>query len=707
MSRNSSKGAPSRRALSTTSLTGAALGGMIGAFALALTVSGAAVAAGPTQVAQSQAVPKAQPPAPGLPVLDPAVSPCQNFFLHACGPWIKAHPIPDDQSRWGSFNLLAEDNQAILHEILEAAVKTPTPDTQKIGDYYKACMDEQGIEAKGLTPLAPVLSSIQGLKDKKAIAPLMADLHRQGIGGLFRFGQQQDFKDATMAIAVVDQGGLGLPDRDFYLKDDERSTKLRDAYVAHVQKMFELAGSKPEEAAKKAAAVMKIETALADGSMTRVMRRQPENRYNMKTFADFTALAPSIDWAAYTSALGVPPQKDLNVANPAFFQKLEEVVKATSLDDLKTYLSWHALRGAAPMLPDAFVQENFNFYGKALSGAKQIRPRWKRCVAATDNALGEDLGQHYVEKVFGPEHKKRMLAMVEDIQSAFHEKMGTLEWMSPETQTKAREKLASVQNKIGYPDQWLDYSLLEVKPDDALGNAARANAFETKRDLDKIGKPVDRGEWFMTPPTVNAYYSPAFNDINFPAGILRPPFFDFEADDAYNYGAIGAVIGHEITHGFDDQGRKFDAKGNLSNWWTEDDAKRFTQRAQCLVDQYGSYVAEGEVKQNGELTLGENTADNGGLRLALAGLRKRLGEKGLAEKVGGLTAEQRFFYGWAHVWCATARPEARVLQAKTDPHSLPEYRVNGTVSNMEDFAKAFNCKPTDPMVRGEKACRVW
>jgi len=686
------------------------LGLVLGAAAIALSagiVPSAGAQAAETQVAQGAATAKAVPPAPGLPVLDTAVSPCQDFYLHACGPWIASNPLPDDQSRWGTFNKLAEENLAILHGILEEAQTSSKPELKKIGDFYAACMDEKAVEAKGLAPLKPMLDRIAGLKDKSQLTPLIADLHLMGVRALFGFGQQQSFTDATQAIAVADQSGLGLPDRDFYFKDDDKSKEQRAAYLVHVARMFELAGEKPEAAKAKADAVLRLETRLAEASMDRVKRRDPANRNNPHTFEKFAALAPTIDWAGYTKAVGAPAFDSLNVNNPGFFPALEKTLAETDIADIRTYLAWHTLRGAAQWLPDAFVQENFAFYGKTLSGAKEIRPRWKRCVSATDTALGEDLGKHYVAKVFGPEHKERMLRMVDDVQAAFHDKMGTLDWMGPETQVKGREKLAAMANKIGYPDEWRDYGALEVRRDDLLGNAARSFAFEWRHDLTKIGTTVDRGEWFMSPPTVNAYYAPAFNDINFPAGILRPPFFDFAADDAYNYGAIGGVIGHEITHGFDDQGRKYDAKGNLNNWWTEDDERRFTERAQCLVDQYGAYKADGDVTLNGKATLGENTADNGGLRIALEGLKRRLGEAGMSQKIGGLDATQRFFYGWAHVWCSNYRPEASRLQALTGVHSLPQYRVNGTVSNMEAFAKAFNCKPTDPMVRGEKACRVW
>ncbi|WP_114394553.1 M13 family metallopeptidase [Oleisolibacter albus] len=682
----------------------------LGVLGLALTLAGAAAAA-PTQVAQTSAMPKVAAPAKGAPAVgapavDPNVSPCDDFFLHACGPWLQQNPIPDDESRWGNFQMLEQRNKDILHDILDKAVASPKPETQKIADFYAACMDEKAVEAKGIAPLKPTLDRIAALNDKTALAPLVAGLHRMGVNALFGFGRMQSFQDATDTIAVADQGGLGLPDRDFYFKDDEKSKDQRAKYVAHIARMFALAGDTVDAAKAKADTVMALETKLAGISMTRTERRDPLKRNNPSSFADFAKLAPGLDWAAYVKDVGAPAFERMNVNNPAFFTGLETVLAGASLDDLKVYLSWHALRSAAPWLSDAFVQENFAFYGKTLSGAKELRPRWKRCVEATDRALGEDLGKYYVEAAFGPEHKQRMLTMVGDILSAFNDQIGKLDWMSKETQAKARAKLTAISNKIGYPDAWKDYSTLTVTRDDLLGNATRAAEFDHLDDLSRIGKKVDRKEWGMTPPTVNAYYSPALNSINFPAGILQPPFFDFQADDAFNYGGIGAVIGHEITHGFDDQGRKFDGQGNLKDWWTEADGKGFEQRAQCLVDQYGGYVADGDVKLNGKLTLGENTADNGGIRIALAALRKHLGAKKMSEKIGGLTAEQRFFYGYANIWCSALRPEAARLRALTDPHSLGRYRVNGVVSNMPEFAKAFNCKPGQAMVR-QQQCKVW
>jgi len=681
---------------------------LAGAAAVALTMGMAATApaAEPVQVAQGGSLPAGMSQAKGLPQVDNAVSPCQDFFRHACGPWINANPIPPDRASWLTMSAIAERNQQLLREILEEAGKGDRADTRRIGAFYATCMDEAAAEAKGLDPVRGTLERIAALKGKAELPALLADLHLNGVGALFQFEQSFDFKNSDMQIAAMDQGGLGLPDRDYYFKDDEKSKEQRAAYVAHVARMFELAGDTPEAAKAKADTVMAIETRLAEASWDRIKRRNPENLYNPRTFQEFSALAPSFDWAAYRGLTGAPAFDNLSVTNPDFFPALEKVLTDTSLEDLKTYLSWHTLSSAAPWLSQAFVQENWDFYSRTLQGAKEIRPRWKRCVAATDSALGEELGRFYVERAFGPAHKERMLRMVGDLEISFEEMIKALDWMGPETKTAAVKKLHAITNKIGYPEKWRDYAGLEVKPDDLLGNMARANAHNWQHDLRKIGTEVDPMEWGMTPPTVNAYYHWLNVEIVFPAGILQPPMFDMAADDAVNYGAIGSVIGHEITHGFDDNGRKFDAAGNLVNWWSEEDGKRFEARAQCLVDQYGAYVAEGDVTLNGKATLGENVADNGGVRMALNALLARLGDKA-GEKIGGYTATQRFFLGYAQAWCGSMRPELRRLQALTGVHSIAEYRVNGVVSNMEAFAKAFNCKPTDPMVRGDKSCRVW
>ncbi|MFV3128791.1 M13 family metallopeptidase [Niveispirillum sp. KHB5.9] len=673
-------------------------------------VAVAAIGAGSYQILKTQQQEKAAAEAAKMKlVLDQEVNPCDDFFLHACGPWIKANPIPADRSRWGTFDELQQRNQDLLHTILEKAAKGDEPGTAKIGAFYAACMDEAAADAAGVAPVKPLLDQIAAVTDKRALGTLLATLHNAGVNALFGFGAQQSFAKAEDTIAAFDQGGLGLPDRDYYFKDDERSTKLRDAYVKHVAAIFVLAGDSVDLADKKAAAVMALETRLATGTMSKVDRRDTEKLNNPGTFAAFSDNVKGVDFATYVKDVGAPAFTDMNVNDPGFFANLDKVLAETSLDDIKIYLSWQTLRATAPWLSKGFVDENFGFYGKTLSGAAEIRPRWKRCTTAADTALGEDLGKHFIEAAFGPEHKKRMLVMLDDLRAAYAEDIKGLDWMSDETKVKAQEKLAAMAQKIGYPEKWREYAALDVEKGDLIGNQLRSAKFENAYQLAKIGKKVDKNEWFMTPPTVNAYYDPSQNNINFPAGILQPPFFDFQADDGLNYGAIGAVIGHEMTHGFDDEGRAFDAVGNLKDWWTEEDGHKFEAKAQCLVDQYGSYQVAGDTNQNGKLTLGENTADNGGLRLALMGLKARLGgDAALTKKdANGVTAEQKLFYGWASVWCSSSKPENERLRAQTDPHSAPRHRVNGTVANMPEFAKAFNCKPTDKMVRGDKACKVW
>src|SRR5215472_2931217 len=525
--------------------------------------------------------------------IDRAADPCVDFYQYACGAWLKENPIPPDQSRWGRFSQLEEHNRDVLHEILDVASK-PSPNRdpieQKIGDYFAACMDEKGIETRGLTPVEPDLARIRGLKDKADLAAQIAHLHRQGVGGMFEFGSGQDFKNSEEVIAQVDQGGLGLPERDYYFKTEAKSAELRQKYVAHVARMLELAGERPDRAKADADTVMKIETALAKGSLDLVSRRDPEKVYHRMSKAELAAVAPAFHWNDYFTGMTAPTFQSVNVAWPDFFKALNAELQNTSLDDWKTYLAWHLLHAKASMLPSKFLQENFDFFGKTLTGAKEMRPRWKRCVDYTDAALGEALGQKFVERTFGKEGKARTLAMVDRLEKALGEDIQALPWMTAATKTRAAAKLAAIRNKIGYADHWRDYSSVIIKRDDALGNLARADRFELQRQLNKIGKPVDRGDWDMTPPTVNAYYDPLMNDINFPAGILQPPFFDNDMDDAVNYGGIGMVIGHELTHGFDDQGSQFDAAGNLKNWWTPEDKKEFDQREACLAKQYSAFA---------------------------------------------------------------------------------------------------------------------
>ncbi len=658
--------------------------------------------------AVAQNAPAAPPSGFEASAVDKSVDPCVDFYQYACGSWLKSNPIPSDQAMWGRFNELAERNRTILHDILDkASANDPNRNAidQKIGDYYASCMDDKAIEAKGLAPLKPELDRLAALKSKSDLPDLVAHLHQVGVGAFFAVSADQDFKDATQVMATVDQGGIGLPERDYYFKTDEQSAELRKQYVAHVQKMFELMGEAPAKAAADAKVVMDIETALAKGSLDVTSRRDPQKLYHKMSPEELAKIAPAFTWAQYFRTADTPELKSLNVAVPDFFKEFHGLISTTSLKNLKTYLRWQLIHASAAMLPEKFVNENFNFYGKTLTGQQEIRARWKRCVAYTDGDLGEALGIAYVDRTFGKEGKDRTVAMVKQIEKAMDQDLNQLDWMTPETKKAAHEKLEKIANKIGYPDKWRDYSKLQIVRGDALGNSRRANQFEFNRQMNKIGRPVDRQEWFMSPPTVNAYYNPQMNDINFPAGILQPPFFDKNRDETYNYGGIGAVIGHELTHGFDDQGRQFDGNGNLNDWWKPEDNKAFDQRGNCIVDQYASYVAVDDVKLNGKLTEGENVADNGGLRLALMAAMSSLDEKSKGT-VDGYTPEQRVFMGWGQVWCENMTPQISRMLAQTDPHSPPKYRVNGTLSNMPEFQKAFGCKADAPMVR-KSACRVW
>ena len=639
--------------------------------------------------------------------MDRKVDPCSDFYEYACGGWRAANPVPAQYSRWSRFEELAERNRRQLREILEAAAAAPArnPIEQKIGDYYASCMDEEAIEKAGLARLKPELDRVEALPAIDALAPLLGHLHQIGAGAAFAFGPQADLKNSTEMIAVAAQGGLALPDREYYLKKDEKSLQLLARYQEHIERMFRLAGVAEQTAKSRAQAVLEIETSLAAVSLDRVTRRDPYKNYNKLTRTELTKLTPSFDWNRYFEARSTPAFESLNVQNPQFFSNLETLLGARSLEDWKAYLSWNLLRLAAPMLPKAFDQENFDFFGRILTGQKEQLPRWQRCVAAVDADLGEALGQKYVEKYFPPQARGRMLEMVAAIERAMEADLSTLEWMTPETRRRALEKLHAVANKIGHPEKWRDYSGLEIVRGDALGNSLRANRFESAYQLSKIGGKVDPSEWSMTPPTVNAYYSPTMNNINFPAGIFQPPFFDNAADDAVNFGAIGAVIAHELTHGFDDQGRKYDARGNLADWWTELDAREFERRSECFVQQYGEYTAVSDIKLNGRLTLGENVADNGGVRLAYMALQEILKGKSV-QPADGFTPDQRFFLSWAQIWCQNITEERARVLAATDPHSPGRYRVNGVVSNMPEFRAAFGCAPDKPMVRAN-ACRVW
>jgi len=640
--------------------------------------------------------------------IDKSADPCTNFFQYACGTWIQNNPIPDDRSRWSRFEELAKRNDNILRDILEtaSAKKGGSPVEQKIGDYYMACMDEKGIEAKGISPMKPEFDRIAAIRDKAGLADALAKQHLSGAVGLFNFYSRADYKDSNLIIAWMDQGGLGLPDRDYYSRTDPKSVEIREKYVAHIAKMFTLMGYDAAASTAASKAIMSLETSLAKASQDRVTRRNANNLNNPGTLASLQAMTPSFNWATYLSKSGAPAINSLNIASPDFFKNLETVLKETPLEDIKTYLKWHSLRVGVSMLPAAYVEESFDFYNRTLTGAKQLLPRWKRCTTAVDRDLGEALGQKYVEAAFAGGSKAKMMQMIQALTKAMEKDIHEIDWMEPDTKKRALEKLAAITDKIGYPEKWRDYSTLKIARNDALGNSLRANAFETRRDLDKIGKPPNPKDWSMTPPTVNAYYSSQQNNINFPAGILQPPFFDAKLDDAVNYGGIGSVIGHELTHGFDDSGRRFDAKGNLKDWWTAKDGKEFEARAECIDKQYSGYVAIDDVHLNGKLTLGENVADNGGLRIALMAYLESTANN-RPGKIDGFTPEQRFFLGWGQVWCGHMTPEAERLRAQTDPHSPGRYRVNGVLSNMPEFRQAFGCKADQPMVRGDKACRVW
>ncbi|HEU4413612.1 MAG TPA: M13 family metallopeptidase [Candidatus Angelobacter sp.] len=652
----------------------------------------------------------ARPKSFDLDAMDKSVQPCDDFYEYACGNWRKKNPIPSDQARWGRFNELAEYNRQYLHNILEKeSANDPkrTPVMQKIGDMYQSCMDETAVNAKGTEPLKPRLDRIAAISNKDQLLETIAYLHSIGVPVLFGFNSSPDLHNASMYIANVGQGGLGLPDRDYYIDTDPKSQETREKYLDHMGKMFVLLGDDEAAAKKEAQAVMDIEHQLAEAAFKRVMMRDPKNRDHKMKLTELEAMAPNFKFDKFFAASGAPTFAEINVVPPDFFQKVNGAMDSVSLDDWKAYLRWHVLRAAAPVLSDKFVQENFSFYGQYLNGQKELQPRWKRCVQMTDGLLGEALGIPYVKATFGADGKQRMLKMVNALETSLGQDIQDLDWMTPETKKQALVKLHAITNKIGYPDVWRDYSSVKIVRGDLVGNAERARAFEVKRNLNKIGKPLDKKEWGMTPPTVNAYYSPPNNDINFPAGILQPPFFDKDEDDAVNFGGIGVVIGHELTHGFDDQGSKFDAQGNLTNWWTQADRDEFEKRTTCIAEEYSSFVAVEDVHLNGRLTLGENTADNGGLRISLMALRKAMANDAkTARTKDGFTPEQRFFLGFAQVWCQNSTPESSRLLAKTDPHSPGQYRVNGTLQNSADFAKAFNCKAGQKMV-SENACHVW
>ncbi|HEV3199571.1 MAG TPA: M13 family metallopeptidase [Bryobacteraceae bacterium] len=641
--------------------------------------------------------------------LDRSADPCVDFYRFACGSWNHLNPIPPDQPRWNVYAKLGTDNLKFLWGILEEAAKPApgrSPSQQKIGDYFASCMDETAIEKAGRAPLQKTLDEIAALKRAADLAPLLARLHLEsGEGALFGFGSNQDFADSSQVIAFASAGGLGLPDRDYYTKTDPKSVETRSRYVEHVARMFELLGDPAAAAKTEAQTVMAIETALAERSLTMVDKRDPYKLFHKVTRAQLLSRTPSFDWALYWKGLGLPAQANINVTEPEFFQEVERQLKTRAIADWKTYLRWHLVHGKAPYLSSPFVQANFDFYSKYLRGVAEMQPRWKRCVRYVDRDLGEALGQVFVDKTFTGDTKSRALSMTKEIQKAMDADLHQLPWMGEETKQQALLKLRGMVNKIGYPDKWRDYSAVRVDRSDFAGDVDRATEFESKRQLNKIGKPVDRAEWQMTPPTVNAYYDPQMNDINFPAGVLQPPLFDSKLDDAPNYGNTGATIGHELTHAFDDEGRQFDSKGNLRDWWTKKDAEEFSKRAACVSDQYSQYTVVDDIKINGKLTLGEDVADLGGTMLAYLAWKDATKGQSL-QPSGGFTPDQRFFIGVAQWACGDERPENKRLNAITNPHSPDEYRINGVVSNMPEFAKAFSCKVGQPMVRAP-VCRVW
>jgi putative endopeptidase len=647
--------------------------------------------------------------------MDASVKPQDDFFMYADGGWIKRTEIPPEYSRWGSFNELIEKNNDALHEIAEKAANTHldpklAPETQKVGDYYASGMDEKTIEAMRTKPLVEEFKSIEAIKDRNDLLKEIAHLHTIGVPVLFDFDAGQDAKDSTHDIAQAAQGGLGLPDRDYYTKTDEASKKLRDQYVDHVTKMLTLLGEPQNTASDHAKKILALETSLAQASRTRVELRDPQKNYNKMTQADLQKLTPDWKWSDYFKDINLIEPGDINVQQPEFFKATDDVFKSAPIDNWKAYLRWHLINATASELSKDFVNENFNFNDATLHGTKQIKPRWKRVVISTDEAIGEALGKLYVAYDFPPEAKARALELVNNLKEALADRIKTLEWMDEPTKQEALKKLAAFTVKIGYPDKWLDYSLLKIDRGPYVLNAIRADHFQVDRDLKKIGKPVDRTDWGMSPPTVNAYYNPNMNEIVFPAGILQPPFFYANADDAVNYGGIGAVIGHEMTHGFDDEGRQFDAVGNLRDWWSPQSAAEFKKRSQAIVQQYNEYEPLPGLHVNGELTQGENIADLGGVKLAYAALQKALDKNPQAreQKIDGLTPEQRFFLSFATIWKSKQRDEDLKLRLNTDPHSPARYRVNGPLSNLTEFAKAFNIPDNSPMVRPpDKRVNIW
>ena len=641
--------------------------------------------------------------------MDRSADACDDFFQYANGTWVKNTEIPPAFPRWGSFTILQDNNQNTLRDILDAAAKAPgakNSDTQLIGDLYASCMDEAQIEAAGTKPLEKLFKKIDKIKSPEDVKAAVAFMHKNGGGGLFGFGAGPDAKDSNSIIVNMSQGGLSLPNKDFYTKTDAKSVEIRGKFVDYATTMFKLLGDDADTAARNASTVLALQTRLANASLSPVELRDPDKRYHKMPLKDAQAITPNFDWSVYMKERGFPMVDSVNVGQPEFFKEMDKMITEVPADQWRTYFRWTIVNGSASRLPKAFGDANFDFFGRTLTGAKEQQPRWKRCVQVVDGTLGEALGMAYAKVKFTPEMKARMNVMIDNLFVAMKDHINGLDWMGAETKTKALAKLAAYKRKIGYPDKLRGYAGLKIDRKSYFDNGWRAGQFQIKRNIEDIGKPADKTRMNMTPPTVNASYSPQNNDITFPAGILQPPFFNFNADDAINYGGIGAVIGHEITHGFDDQGSRFDANGNLEMWWTPEDRKKFEERAACVVDQFNNYSVAPGVNINGRLTLGENIGDLGGMAIAYSALMESLKGKPRPADVDGFTPEQRFFLGWAQVWATKATPEYERNQVLTDPHSAARYRVNGPVSNMPEFAKAFGCKQGQAMVR-KNACLIW
>ena len=640
---------------------------------------------------------------------DPAIKPADDFYHYADGGWLKSHPIPADHSSWGAFYELDENNHQNLHAILESAAHATRPNQieQQVGDFYQSGMDEPAIEAAGLSPLQLEFARLAALRTPADVQAEIAHLHAIGVEVVFLFGAEQDPKESSMMIGSGAQAGLGLPDQAYYVRADEKSAQLRQKYIAHVARTLVLSGESAAQAAAEAQTVMRLETALARASKTNVELRDPVANYHRLPAAELRKLTPQFDWSAYFTGIALTHPGEIDIGQPDFFRAFDGLLLSVPVSDWRCYFRWHLVRSFSAFLPRAFVNESFDFYGQTLTGTPQLRERWKRVLGAEDAGIGEALGQLYVARYFPPASKARMLRLVANLRATFRTRLEALEWMDPPTKAKALAKLDAFGVKIGYPDKWIDYSHLVIDRQSYALNVLRARAFNVRRDLNKIGKPTDRGEWGMTPPTVNAYYDPTMNEVVFPAGILQPPFFDNSLDPAVNFGAIGAVIGHEMTHGFDDQGRQFDAHGNLADWWTPASAERFKALAARVIRQFSGYIAIDGLHVNGELTQGENIADLGGVTIAYHAFEKAQAAHP-RETIGGFTPEQRFFLSWATVWRENIRPEALRLQINTDPHSPPEFRVDGPLSNLAEFADAFHIPANTPMVRpAADRVRIW